>query len=128
VKPAIVVVPLDRPGILLAMTNPDNEEKRRQEDERRMREYRDYQDEKHRLFLAETKRKEDAGYGWVEIKYVPGERNTEIKQITVNETGVLIHAVVIFKHTTGSDTSLWRSKNAGITWERLQNAAPRLPQ
>ena len=83
-----------------------------------------------RLFDEETKRKEDAGYGWFEVKYVPGERDTEIKQITVNETGVLIHAVVINTRAMSGDisTSLWRSKNAGITWERLLNAAPPRPR
>ena len=61
------------------------------------------------------------GYGWKDVDYLPGQRRTSIKQITVNDQGLMIHAMVIMEE---HGDVLWRSNNGGVTWQLLTYASP----
>lgn len=76
-----------------------------------------------RLADEELQRRKAAalrGYGWKDVDYLPGQRGTSIKQITVNDQGLLIHAIVIMGE---HGDVLWRSKNSGVTWQLLTYAS-----
>ncbi len=60
------------------------------------------------------------GFGWKDVDYLPGQRRTSIKQITVNDQGLFIHAIVVMEE---HGDVLWRSKNGGVTWQVLTYAS-----